>query len=67
MIQISLNGETKELTSPIPLQQALEHWGYGQEKIAAAVNGEFIPRSTYSDCLLKTGDQIDVVKPIGGG
>jgi len=26
-----------------------------------------VPRSTYSDRLLQSNDQIDIVKPVGGG
>jgi sulfur carrier protein len=34
---------------------------------AVARNGEFVPRATYAECLLRPGDQIDIVHPMAGG
>lgn len=67
MITISLNNQPQQLETSISLQQALIHWGYGDGKIAVAINGEFVPRSTYNERQLMSGDQIDIVKPVGGG
>jgi sulfur carrier protein len=67
MINISLNNEPKQLADSTPLSDALTQWGFGEIKIAVAINGEFVPRSTYKDRLLEADDQIDIVKPVGGG
>ncbi len=67
MINISLNNEPKQIESGARLNEALVQWGFGEIKIAVAINGEFVPRSTYSDRQLHAGDQIDIVKPVGGG
>lgn len=67
MINISLNNQPQQLDAPVSLSQALVNWGYGDSKIAVAINGEFVPRSTYSERQLMAGDQIDIVKPVGGG
>lgn len=67
MINISLNNEPKQITANILLSDALVQWGFGEIKIAVAINGEFVPRSTYGERQLDAGDQIDIVKPVGGG
>lgn len=67
MINISLNNEPKQITANILLSDALVQWGFGEIKIAVAINGEFVPRSTYTERQLQLGDQIDIVKPVGGG
>lgn len=67
MINISLNNESKQIAAETLLSDALAQWGFGEIKIAVAINGEFVPRSTYSEHQLKAGDQIDIVKPVGGG
>ena len=67
MINISLNNEPKQITAQTLLSDALVQWGFGEIKIAVAINGEFVPRSTYSQRQLEDGDQIDIVKPVGGG
>ena len=67
MINISLNNEPKQIEASTPLSDALIQWGFGEKKIAVAINGEFIPRSTYSQREILASDQIDIVKPVGGG
>ncbi len=67
MINISLNNETKQVAEKTLLSDALVKWGFGETKIAVAINGEFVPRSTYSERQLNDNDQIDIVKPVGGG
>lgn len=67
MISISLNNEKKTVEKDILLSDALLTWGYGEGKIAVAINQEFIPRSNYNQTVLSDGDQIDIVKPVGGG
>ena len=66
-IELSVNNESISLANITLLSDALQQWGYGESKIAVAINGEFVPRSTYSERELLNGDQIDIVKPVGGG
>ena len=67
MINISLNNEAKHIAKKTLLSDALIQWGFGDIKIAVAINGEFVPRSTYANRQLQNGDLIDIVKPVGGG
>ena len=67
MINISVNNEPKQIEVNTPLNDALLKWGFGETKIAVAINGEFVPRSTYSQREINAGDNIDIVKPVGGG
>lgn len=67
MITISLNGEKTKVAKDTTLAQGLELWDYTQTKIAVAINGEFVPRSSYIDRQLHHGDQLDIVRPVGGG
>ncbi len=66
-IELSVNNESKSLADKTLLSDALQQWGYGDSKIAVAINGEFVPRSTYTERELLNGDQVDIVKPVGGG
>lgn len=67
MITISINSEQKKIPRETLLSDAIIQWGFGETKIAVAINGEFVPRSTYTQRPLIDGDKIDIVKPIGGG
>lgn len=67
MIQVSVNNDIKSIAEATLLSDALQAWGYGDSKIAVAINQEFVPRSTYSARVLNANDQIDIVRPVGGG
>lgn len=67
MIQVSVNNEIKSVAVATLLSDALQDWGYADSKIAVAINQEFVPRSSYAERSLSNNDQIDIVRPVGGG
>ncbi len=67
MLTLSLNGDKMNLQQPDSLSQLLEKQGYQAQKIAVAINGEFVPRSLYEQTSVNDGDQIDVIQAVGGG
>ncbi|MGH1370873.1 MAG: sulfur carrier protein ThiS [Cellvibrionaceae bacterium] len=67
MLTLSLNNTPTEIPRSMSLHEALEHLNLCDERSAAAVNGEFVPRSQYRNCVLNDGDTIDIVKPVVGG
>ncbi len=67
MINVSVNNEIFEIAAGTLLSAALQQWGYADTKIAVAINGEFVPRSSYAERQLAADDQVDIVKPVGGG
>ena len=67
MLTLSLNNKLTVLPRTMSLQDALEHLELIDKRSAAAVNGEFVPRSEYSQYVLNEGDTVDIVKPVGGG
>ncbi len=67
MTRLSLNNEPVQIDANTLLSDALVAWGYGNDKVAVAINGEFVPRAQYPQQQLRDGDQVDVVSPVGGG
>lgn len=67
MIQISLNGETTEIPLDHTLADIVASCNPDDNPVAAAVNGEFVPRGAYRSTRLQAGDTIDLVSPVGGG
>jgi sulfur carrier protein len=65
-MKILLNGEPTEVATA-RLSAALEEVGYGDAKIATALNGEFVPASARPERELKDGDRLEVVAPRQGG
>lgn len=67
MIETTVNGETRTLAESTTLADALTQWGYVCERVAVAVNGEFVARGDYAQHLLRERDNVDVVAPVQGG
>ncbi len=66
-ISIRINGEAHKLPRNCTLADLVNQGDFNGKKIAAAINGEFVPRSQYQQVYLCMHDNIDIVKPVGGG
>ena len=67
MITVSINNEKQQLVQGCTVADMLGQLGFVAAKVAVAVNAEFVPRSAYADCVLNTGDSVDVLAPVQGG
>jgi sulfur carrier protein len=67
MINLTVNGDSKNIEPDTSVADALKHWGYQCENIAVAINLEFVPRSQYQQQCLSDQDCVDIVTPIQGG
>ncbi len=65
-MQILLNGEPFD-TGAKTLAELCMHLGYGDVKIATAVNGDFVPEQSRSKVQLTARDKIEIVTPRQGG
>lgn len=66
-MNITLNGETKQLAEAICLSALITELGFQGRKIAVELNQEIIPKRLYEQVMLKEGDQLEIVQAIGGG
>src|SRR6201992_4207329 len=66
-LRLSLNGETRELPSPLTVEALLGLLSLDPRKVAVERNLEIVPRSTYSAVGLIEGDRLEIVHFIGGG
>ncbi len=64
---MKLNGNDITLEAPISLTDFLEKRGYKITRVAVELNGEIIPKSSYSAAILSDSDVIEVVTFMGGG
>ena len=67
MIVVSVNNEKKELASEMNVAELLQSLGFIAEKVAVAINTEFVPRSAYGREVVKNNDRIDILAPVQGG
>lgn len=65
-VTISINGEPREL-SAATLEQALRELGYGDAKLATALNGDFVPARRRGETALTSGDRIEILTARQGG
>lgn len=67
MIDIVVNGERKQIDPTLSIAAALASWNYDDDRVAVAINSEFVPRADYGIRHFAGGDRIDVVAPVAGG
>lgn len=63
---ICINGEKID-KDEIKLSFYLEENGINPQRIAVELNGEILPKSQYSEAVLKDGDVVEIVNFVGGG
>ena len=64
---IRLNGETHELAGPITISALLAGLGIDSRLVAVEHNLTIVKRAQYADTLVQAGDEVEIVKFVGGG
>ncbi|TMC84932.1 MAG: sulfur carrier protein ThiS [Chloroflexi bacterium] len=67
MIALQVNGKRVELDQATPLLAYLEQLGVNPRAVAVEHNGEIIERASYASVTLGDGDQVEIVRMVGGG
>ncbi len=61
-----MNGEPRE-TEKRTLAELCAALGYGDAKVATALNGDFVPATRRMETLLHDHDRVEIVAPRQGG
>ena len=64
---VTVNGKPMELPEGLTIDGVLEHLEVRREYTAVALNREVTPKSAYARTVLKDGDKVEIVRPMGGG
>ena len=68
MIDIEVNGETREVAASTTLQQLVAQLDLPPgQALALAVNRSVVPRQQWPERQVAASDKIDIVRAIGGG
>ena len=67
MIQVTINGEPKQLQPDTTIQEMLKTLNYQNEWLGVAINTAFISKTAHDKTIIKEGDHIDILSPIQGG
>jgi sulfur carrier protein len=66
-VQISVNGEPKEVPDGTTVERLLDLLEVQRQRIAVEVNRELVPRSQHGARALAEGDAVEIVTLVGGG
>ena len=66
-VQVKVNGEPRDLPDGCTVAQAVAELTAAPSGVAAAVNGEVVPRGSWAATPLRDGDQVDIVTAVQGG
>ena len=64
---VMVNGEPMELPEGLTIDGLLGQLKVRREYTAVALNREVWPKSRYAETVLKDGDRVEIVRPMGGG
>ena len=67
MINLTINGKAQELEGPTNLISYLDSLSINKRFIAVAYNGTVIQRTELDTITLTDGDQVEIVRAVGGG
>jgi thiazole synthase len=66
-VRILLNGESRDLSSPVTVQTLLETLGIDPRRVAVERNLVVVRRAHYATELVGDGDEVEIVNFVGGG
>jgi len=67
VISIKVNGEIREIEKSMNLLDFLVYIGVSSTFIAVAYNGEVLRKEQYEGIAIVDGDNLELVRPVGGG
>ena len=67
MIKLMVNGKPRDLESSLDLVSFLESYGVNLQHVAVGYNGVVLEKEKFPQIVLKEGDVLEIVKPVGGG
>jgi sulfur carrier protein len=68
LIQLTINGNTRTFEeTQFTVAQLVGRMGLEGKRIAIERNGEIVPRTSYAETSLASGDRLEIVGAVGGG
>jgi len=64
---IKVNGEDLEINNQSTAATLITQLGYQDQRIALEVNEAIISKSKHVEFTLNEGDQVEIIKAVGGG
>ncbi|MFQ5441426.1 MAG: sulfur carrier protein ThiS [Thermodesulfobacteriota bacterium] len=64
---LKINGESREVSDGMTLEDLVEELEIKRAGIAVDVNREVVPRGSYGEKVLEEGDRVEIIRMVGGG
>jgi len=66
-MKIVVNGKVMEVADGLTIEGLLDQLKIRREYTAVALNREVAPKAEYAETVLREGDRVEIVRPMGGG
>ena len=66
-MRITVNGKPRDIEGETLLPAFLQAFGVDPRLVAVAINGDVIPKAEYHAARVRDGDEVEVVRMVGGG
>jgi sulfur carrier protein len=66
-LAVRVNGEDREVRAGTTVAELLRELGFGERRVAVAVNRDVVPRASHAERRLAAGDRIEILEAVGGG
>lgn len=66
-MRLTINGENKEFTNEISLEELIRQLGVRKETVVAEVNRQIVQNDQRAGWKLVEGDQVELIQFVGGG
>ncbi len=66
-VGVTVNGQVREVAAGTTVEQLVSAVTELPAGVAAAVNGEVVPRRSWPGTLLRDGDRVEIVTAVQGG
>jgi sulfur carrier protein len=64
---VTVNGKPMELPDGLTIEALLVQLNVRRQYTAVALNREVTPKHQYAQSVLRDGDKVEIVHPMGGG
>jgi sulfur carrier protein len=66
-MRITVNGTTDDLVEKVTIKHFLESRTLGEDLVIVVVNGEVTRREAWGETWINPGDNVEIVRIVGGG
>lgn len=67
MFNVTINGESRNLSASVTVAELLQQLGFDRRPVAVEINETVVPKARYAEQRVADGDRIEIATLVGGG